>query len=182
MKLRDLSTARSTGATTSADPLQPARAERDRCRRLPEPTRAGIGGDWRTRLRVTTYALYRHLEEDERRRGLLIEQHSAGGWPAGSIAAELEVFTDLIDEGRALPTAPPTLTRVTAESLGGAIFSQLYFAAAARRRPPRSSERLVPNLMYAAVLPYVGAMAAADELGIPPPPAGYSPGRGREAR
>lgn len=177
MELRDLSTARSAGATltSSVDTLQPARAELDR---LTEP--AGIS-NWRTRLRVTTYALYRHLEEDERRRGLLAEPRSAGEWAAESIATEIEIFTNLIDEGRVLPTAPSTVTRVTAESLAAAIFSQIYFAAASRRLP-RTPEQLVPSLVYAAVLPYVGATAAAEELGIPPPPAGYSPGRGREAR
>ena len=109
-------------------------------------------GDWRSRLRAATYTLYRHPEER----------------PALPLPEETEGLIDLIDEGRAEPAAPPTLTRVTAEGLGGAIFYQLVLAAREGVPPPESE--LVPTLMYAAVLPYAGADRAAEELRIPPPP------------
>src|SRR5262245_23363675 len=89
---------------------------------------------WRARLRVTTYDLYRFLQQGE---------PVAPPFP-------IEAFAGLIDEGRALPSAPPTLTRVTAEALGGAIFHELCFAAAAEGPPPESD--LIPMLMYTAVL------------------------------
>lgn len=108
---------------------------------------------WRSRLRASTYALYRLLQEDERL--------------APSIG--VEALAELIDEGRALPTAPATLTHVTAEALGGAIFHELRRAAAREGSAPRESE-LVPMLMYTAVLPYAGVDSAAEEIGIPPPP------------
>jgi AcrR family transcriptional regulator len=166
-------------AISSAALLKIAGAELDRYHRLAESARAGLGG-WRARLRTTAYVLYRYLEEDDRRRHrLLVELRSSGERPAQLIGAEIEAFTDLIDEGRALPTAPPSLTRVTAESLGGGIFNQLCLAA--RRGPMPPEEQLVPKLMYTAVLPYLGATGAAEELRIPPPPAGYSPGHGGEA-
>ncbi len=125
---------------------------------------------WRDRLCAGGYALYRHLWADERRRRLLlVEARAAGGPPALLVESGVDAFVELIDEGRAEPTAPPTLTRATAESLGGAIFNQAYIAAS-RGRPLPSERELVPILMYAAVLPYLGPDSAAAELAREPPP------------
>ncbi len=142
--------------------------ELGRYRRLAAAARAGLG-DWRARLRATAYALYRYLDEDERlRRFTVVEGRAAGERPALLIDEEIEELSDLIDEGRAEPTAPPTLTRTTAESLGGGIFNQIYLAAGHAGPMPREEEE-VPELMYSAVLPYLGAARAAEELEIPPP-------------
>jgi hypothetical protein len=108
--------------------------------------------DWRTRLRVAAYDLYRGLAQR----------------PVFPLREEMEGLVDLIDEGRAEVASPPTLTRATAEALGGAISQELAMAAA-RRRPPRPEGELVPTLLYMAVLPYMGANAAAEELRAPPP-------------
>jgi len=106
--------------------------------------------DWRARLRIAVYSLYRECPE------LPIDGGSEG-------------LAELIDEGRAAPTTPASVTGVTAEALAGAIFHELCLAATREDGPPVESE-LVPTLMYSAVLPYVGAEAAAEELRIPPPP------------
>jgi AcrR family transcriptional regulator len=145
------------------------RTELRRYRRRATVARAGLG-DWRARLRTTAYALYRFLDEDEPlRRFALVEARSAGERPALLLSAELEALYDLIDEGRSEPSAPSSLTRATAESLGGGIFTQLYHATA-HQGPLPSEAEFVPVMMYAAVLPYLGAAAAAEELRIPPPP------------
>jgi AcrR family transcriptional regulator len=141
--------------------------ELDGARRAAAAAQAGLG--WRDRLRAGAYALYRHLWEVERRRLLLVEARASGGPPALLLESGVDAFIDQIDEGRAEPTAPPTLTRATAESLGGAIFNQAYIAASRGRQLP-SERELVPILMYAAVLPYLGPDAAAAELGREPPP------------
>lgn len=109
---------------------------------------AGVA-DWRERLRLAAYALYR-------RRG------DCSAFPR---EGEIEELVDLIDEGRTEQGAPSSLTRLTAEALGGAIFCQLRLDGG---RLPEGE--LVPMLMYSAVLPYAGAASAADELRIPPPP------------
>ena len=106
---------------------------------------------WRERLRAATYALYRRLE-----RGLVSPSE-----------VETEALVNLIDEGRGEPGAPSTVTHVTAEALGGAIVHELAFAA---RHRPRPEAELVPHLLFAAVLPYIGEDSAAEELRIPPPP------------
>lgn len=144
-------------------------AEVLRCRRRVATARAGLG-EWRARLRAAAYALYRYLGEDERlRRFALVEARTAGERSALLIEEEIEEFVDLIDEGRAEPTAPTGLTRATAESLGGGIFNE-FFMAAGHRGPMPPEEKLVPEIMYSAVLPYLGAASAAEELAIPPPP------------
>jgi hypothetical protein len=112
------------------------------------PASAGFD-DWRARLRAMMYALYRE------RAALLV-------------GAGTQDLADLLDEGRAEPSAPTSLTRVTAEALGGAIFHQLCFAASRESGLPPESE-LLPRLMYSAVLPYAGEVAAAEELRLPPP-------------
>lgn len=110
--------------------------------------------DWRGRLRAATYALYRR----------------PGRRPAFPVEGEIVGLVELIDEGRAEPDAPGSLTRVTAEGLGGAIFHQLSLAASAASAGSPPESELVPTLMYMAVLPYAGAASAAEELRIPPPP------------
>jgi hypothetical protein len=118
--------------------------------RLVEAPAIGGAADWRARLRSAVYALYRERAELQ-------------------IGAGFEELADLIDVGRGEPGAPPSLTRVTAEALGGAIFHEIGLAGARRGTLPPESE-LVPMLMYSAVLPYAGADSAAEELRIPPPP------------
>src|ERR1051325_3108278 len=85
-------------ATSPTDLLQVARAELDRYHHRAATARAGLGGDWRSRLRATVYAFYRYLEEDERRRLLLVELRAAGERPALLIDAEVEALVELIDE------------------------------------------------------------------------------------
>lgn len=132
---------------------------------LLEAVRVGLD-DWRTRLRVTVYELYRHLGQDQNRH-LLVGLRAGGERTTLLVETEIAALVELIDAGRAEPTAP-SLTRATAESLGGAIFWQLSLAAG-REAPPSPEAELVPGLMYVAVLPYVGPVAAAEELRIPPP-------------
>lgn len=155
-------------STSRAGLLQVACAELDRYHSRAEAARAGLG-DWRPRLRATAYVLYRCLGEDGGRHLLLVELRAGGERTTLLVDAEIEHLIDLIDEGRAEPTAPSTLTRATAEFVGGAIFQQLYLAAGGDGLLPPEGE-LVPSLMFSAVLPYLGEAAATEELHIPPPP------------
>jgi AcrR family transcriptional regulator len=145
------------------------RGELRRYRRRAITARAGLS-EWPSRLRVTTYTLYRFLAEDERRRRFtLVDARVAGERSKLLLEKEIEALLDLIDEGRDEPSAPPRLTRATAESLAGGIFNELYLAAAHHGPLPREAH-LVPEIMYSAVLPYLGPAAAAEELELPSPP------------
>ena len=133
--------------------------------------RGAIAGrpTWRDRIRATAYAFLRFLREDPRVAHLsVVEVRSAGERPQLLFAQAAEFLFDLIDEGREERDGPGTISRVTAVSIGGGIFNEI-FTAVAHGAP--LDEHVIPQLMYAAVLPYLGPEAALEELSIPPPPA-----------
>lgn len=124
---------------------------------------------WRDRMRATGYALLRYLREDERvARLAAVEAQHAG---EGSQQLFLETFNrlvDLIDEGSAEASGPDSPSRATALGVGGVMFARIQEAVAAGELGLGEEE--IPELMYAAVFPYLGADAAEEELRIPPPP------------
>jgi AcrR family transcriptional regulator len=127
-------------------------------------------GSWRERVRAGAYALYRFLAADERRsRFLLVESRGAGERTLLFADRLIGTLVDLIDEGRRELDDPDALSRTTAESLGGGIFSQLYVILGRGAALPPERE-IVPQLLYTVVLPYLGPTAALQELAIPPPP------------
>lgn len=141
--------------------------ELERFRREVAAARAGWV-TWRDRLRATAYALYRFLAADDRIRWLTaVEVRTASERSQLLIGEEVEALIDLIDEGRP-ERSPQGVTRATAESIGGGIFSQIWIAAA-RKGPMPPEAEIVPPLMSMAVLPYLGEEAAEEELTIPPP-------------
>jgi AcrR family transcriptional regulator len=143
-------------------------AEFRRYRRAAEAARAGLTS-WRERLRATAYALFRYLAEDERVTHLtVVEVRRAGDRSALLIGEGIEELIDLLDEGRNEPEAPANLTRATAESVAGGLFNRIYVSFGRGEQPVEVE--VVPQAMYAAVLPYLGAQAAMAELEIAPPP------------
>jgi AcrR family transcriptional regulator len=147
--------------------FQVYRAELERFRQ--ERTAASIGFiAWRDRLRATAYAMYRFLAADEKIRHLTAAEVRAGSERSQLlIGQEVEALFDLIDEGRAERPEGETLTRSTAETIGGGIFNQIYSAAGQKGPMPVEAE-IVPELMYLSVLPYAGEPAAREELAEPP--------------
>lgn len=125
---------------------------------------------WVDRLRAVAYALLLYLRADPgRTRVLTVELYRVGEratriW-SETIARRL---FDLIDEGRQELADPDSLSRATAEAVGGGIFASIYGAVGSDPSLP-SDSKIVPGMMYAAVLPYLGAAAAAAELEVPSP-------------
>jgi AcrR family transcriptional regulator len=124
---------------------------------------------WRDRMRATAYALLRFLRRDERvaRLAAIEVQH------AGKRAQELflETFNrlvNLLDEGSSEADGPETPGLATAIGVGGVVFARIQEAVA--KGELGLGEEEIPELMYAAVFPYLGAEAAEEELSIPPPP------------
>jgi AcrR family transcriptional regulator len=141
--------------------------ELERFRREIVAARAGWTS-WRDRLRATAYALYRFLAADERIRWLTaVEVRRASERSQRLIGEEIEALFELIDEGRS-ERSPSGVTRATAESIGGSIFSQIWIAAA-RKGPMPPEAEIVPSLMSMAVLPYLGEEASREELEMGPP-------------
>lgn len=124
---------------------------------------------WRDRMRATAYALLRFLRRDERVAHLAAVDAQEGGEAAQR--AFLDTFNrlvDLIDEGSAEASGPDSPSRATALGVGGVLFARLQRAVVEGELGLGEEE--IPELMYGAVFPYLGAEAAAEELRIPPPP------------
>jgi AcrR family transcriptional regulator len=135
---------------------------------------AGIDG-WRDRIRATAYAMLRFLSRDERVARLGAVDADRAGERARLLFVEtFERLVDLIDEGRDETEDPDSFTRATAVGVGGVIFARVQKAVASGELDLGEEE--LPQLMYAAVFPYLGAAAAEEELHIPPPPDPSAPG------
>lgn len=123
---------------------------------------------WVDRLRAVAYVLLRYLRADPgRTRVLTVELYRAGEratriW-SETIARRL---FDLIDEGRQELADPESLSRATAEAVGGGIFASIYGAVGSDASLPAES-KIVPEMMYAAVLPYLGASPAPHSADAP---------------
>jgi AcrR family transcriptional regulator len=133
---------------------------------------AGESG-WRDRMRATAYALLRFLRSDERVARLAAVEAQHGGERALQLFVEtFNRLVDLIDEGSAEAGGPDSPSRATAVGVGGVVFARIQEAIAEGELGLGEEE--IPQLMYAAVFPYVGAEAADEELRVPPPEAGPS--------
>ena len=124
---------------------------------------------WRDRMRATAYALLRFLRGDERvARFAAVEVQHAGDAAQGLFLETFNRLVDLIDEGSGEAGGPDSFSRATALGVGGVVFARIQQAVAEGELALGEEE--IPELMYAAVFPYVGAEAAEEELHIPPPP------------
>lgn len=123
---------------------------------------------WRDRMRATAYALLRYLREDKRvARLAAVEPQYAGEGAQQHFLETFNRLVDLIDEGSAEADGPDSPTRATALGVGGVVFARLQEAVA--KDELALGEEEIPQLMYAAVFPYLGAEAAEEELRTPPP-------------
>jgi AcrR family transcriptional regulator len=125
---------------------------------------------WADRLRAVAYGLLRFLRADPARTHFLTVELGRFGERATLIWTETIVkpLFELIDEGRAARPDRGSVTRSTADAVGGGILLQIL--AAVENGDLAEGERAVPQLMYSAVLPYLGPAEAEKELHVPPPP------------
>jgi AcrR family transcriptional regulator len=122
---------------------------------------------WRDRMRATAYALLRFLRRDERVAHFAAVEAQNVDAAQGPFLETFDRLVDLIDEGSAEVGDAVSPSRATALGVGGVVFARIQEAVA--KGELESGEEEIPELMYAAVFPYVGAEAAAEELRIPPP-------------
>jgi AcrR family transcriptional regulator len=122
---------------------------------------------WRDRVRAVAYVLLRFLREDERVTHMSVVDIRWAGERAQRLQAKaMQDLMDLLDQGRTELGDSGSISRTTAEAVGGGIFGQMFMAV----ERGTLSEEAVPKLMYSAILPYLGPEVAAEELSIPPPP------------
>jgi AcrR family transcriptional regulator len=123
---------------------------------------------WRDRLRAVAHEMLRFLREDpERARMMTVDVLSAGERAQLIRDQGMQGLIELIDQGRQELPDPNSMTRATAEGIGGAIYNRIHVEIAAGRFD--KLEQMVPELMYNAVLPYLGTQAAREELAMPAP-------------
>jgi AcrR family transcriptional regulator len=124
---------------------------------------------WRDRMRATAYALLRFLRRDERVARLAAVEVQYAGKQAQELFLEtFNRLVNLLDEGSSEAIGPESPGFATAIGVGGVVFARIQEAVA--KGELGLGEEEIPQLMYAAVLPYLGAGAAEEELHIPPPP------------
>jgi AcrR family transcriptional regulator len=124
---------------------------------------------WRDRMRATAYALLRFLRRDERVARLAAVEVQYAGPPAQALFLEtFNRLVEVIDEGSSEVDGPDSPGLATAIGVGGVLFARLQEGVA--NGELGLGEEEIPQLMYAAVFPYLGSEAADEELRIPPPP------------
>ena len=123
---------------------------------------------WRNRLRIGLAALLAFLDEEpEIGNALLVEVHAAG---TEALTRRMEAMTkcaaalDELARGPEIDT-PPVPSAITAEGVIGGVEQSLR---ARLRDGGGGFTSLLPDLMYVAVLSYLGPAAATEELAAVP--------------
>jgi AcrR family transcriptional regulator len=124
---------------------------------------------WRRQLRAVAYALLDFLLADPDRARLMVIEVPGSGPRAELIRDRgMQALATFVDLARAELADPDSVPASTAETTAGAIYNRLHEAIAAGRLDRPHGERMVSELMYTAVLPYMGREAALAELEVPP--------------
>jgi AcrR family transcriptional regulator len=116
---------------------------------------------WRGQLRGALDGLLRFLDEQpEVGRALVVEVHAAGPNAVGKRTEAMERASTLMDQAR--EEGGGKAPAISAEAIVAGILAVLHSRLAGRQA--EGYARLLPELMYLAVLPYFGADAAAAEM------------------
>lgn len=127
-------------------------------------------GPWRERLRRLAYATARYVRDRPlETRFDMVTMLSGGELAQAHRDRYVKRFVELIDEGRQELADPAASSPATAEAAFGSIY-ELLAKELQGGGGTDAAERIVPQLMYIAVRPYLGHEAALAELSIPPPP------------
>ncbi len=128
--------------------------------------------DWPDRLRAVACEIVEGLRHDPRRASFAVEVLAAGDAARARRDMTMRVIASLIDAGRNEMDDPESVPHTTAEALAGSAYGQVY--AKVVRGQADELPALIPQLMSAAVMPYLGVEAALAELGRGfDPPARY---------
>lgn len=118
--------------------------------------------EWPDRLRAVANQVIRGLSEDPSRASFGIEVLASGDAARARRDMTMRVIASLIDAGRQEMDDPDAVPHTTAEALAGSAYGQIYSRVV--RGTVEDLPELVPQLMSAAVMPYLGVEAAMDEL------------------
>lgn len=118
---------------------------------------------WHDRVWAAGWAAMSFFGEDPvRARFLVVEVNGAGNGAQSRRDQILQRLADILDGGREQLEQPESVSRCTAEIVAGAIYGTVL-----GRIETGCIERgddFLPELVYMAVMPYLGSRAAEDEL------------------
>lgn len=118
--------------------------------------------EWPDRLRAVAYQVIEGLSHDPGRASFGVEVLAAGDAARARRDMTMRVIASLIDAGRQEMEDPESVPHTTAEALAGSAYGQIYSRVV--RGDVDELPDLVPQLMSAAVMPYLGIEAAMAEL------------------
>jgi AcrR family transcriptional regulator len=118
--------------------------------------------DWPDRLRAVAREVVGSLCNEPSRACFAVEVLAAGDAARARRDMTMRVIASLIDAGRKEMDDPELVPRTTAEALAGSAYGQVY--AKVVRGDADELPTLIPQLMSAAVMPYLGVEAALEEL------------------
>jgi len=117
---------------------------------------------WPDRLRAVAEQIVSGLRDDPSRASFGVEVLAAGDAARARRDMTMRVVAGLIDAGRLEMDDPEAVPHTTAEALAGSAYGQIYSRVV--RGAVEELPALVPQLMSAAVMPYLGVEAAMAEL------------------
>lgn len=118
--------------------------------------------EWSDRLRAVAYQVIEGLSRDPCRASFGVEVLAAGDAARARRDMTMRVIASLIDAGRQEMEDPEAVPHTTAEALAGSAYGQIYSRVV--RGDVDELPDLIPQLMSAAVMPYLGIEAAMSEL------------------
>jgi AcrR family transcriptional regulator len=122
---------------------------------------------WHDRVWAAGWAAMRYLQEDAvRARFLLVEVNGAGSGAQDRRDRLVQGCANLLDGGRGEVGKRGPMSRCTAEIAAGAIYGTVL--AKLQGGSIEEGEEFLPELIYMAVMPYLGSRAAEDELAVQP--------------
>ncbi len=122
---------------------------------------------WHDRIWAAGWAAMRYLQENPvRARFFLVAVNGAGSGAQDRRDRIMQRCADLLDGGRGEAGKRGPMSRCTAEIAAGAIYGTIL--AKLESGSIERGEEFLPELIYMAVMPYLGSRAAEDELAVQP--------------
>jgi AcrR family transcriptional regulator len=122
---------------------------------------------WHDRIWAAGMAAMRYLQEDPDRASFLVVAINGAGSGAQSRRDRIvQRIADFLDGGRGEVEGERPMSRCTAEIAAGAVYGTIL--AKVESGSIERGEEFLPELIYLATMPYLGARAAEDELLVQP--------------
>jgi AcrR family transcriptional regulator len=124
-------------------------------------------GTWHDRIWAAGLAAMRYLQDDPARaRFLVVAVNGAGSGAQARRNRIVERIADFLDGGRGEVEGKRRMSHCTAEIAAGAVYGTIL--AKVESGSIERGEEFLPELIYLATMPYLGARVAEDELLVQP--------------